>query len=169
MNRTVCLGIPAADASTKLLVAEAFASATFPLKVVVKNLMPHDVVFPEVPGLFLRHVASGGDDVEKQVVIRSLDLLQRLASSVEQVAVLNGHKRAMTITEVALSTPAPAPAEVAEAAVVALPAAATTPALVTEITVEFEAPAPAQAPEVAAPADPAAPAPATGKKSAKAT
>ena len=99
MTRTVDLGAPSLtgkDAND--LVAEVFADAAYPLKVLVRNHMPQDVVFPEVEGLFLRHVANRKDS-QKTVVIASHDLFQRLASSVEQIAELNHHELALTISE----------------------------------------------------------------------
>lgn len=101
MTRTVELGAPSLtgkDAND--LVAEVFADAAYPLKVVVQNHMPQDVVFPEVEGLFLRHVANAKDS-QKTVVIADADLFQRLASSVEQIAELSRCELALTISEVA--------------------------------------------------------------------
>lgn len=79
------------------LVAEAFGEAKYPLAVQVQNHMPRDVVFPEVKGLFLRHVANKKES-KAAVVIDSHDLFQRLASSVEQVAELNGYEHALTVS-----------------------------------------------------------------------
>ncbi|MDR1936435.1 MAG: hypothetical protein LBS49_12800 [Candidatus Accumulibacter sp.] len=101
MTRTVELGAPSLtgkDAND--LVAEVFADAAYPLKVVVQNHMPQDVVFPEVEGLFLRHVANRKDS-QKTVLIADHDLFQRLASSVEQIAELNRCELALTLSEVA--------------------------------------------------------------------
>lgn len=101
MTRTVELGAPSLtgkDAND--LVAEVFADAAYPLKVVVQNHMPQDVVFPEVEGLFLRHVANPKDS-RKAVVIADHDLFQRLASSVEQIAELSRCELALTISEAA--------------------------------------------------------------------
>ncbi|MFC4620787.1 HeH/LEM domain-containing protein [Comamonas nitrativorans] len=109
MTRTVELGAPSLtgkDAND--LVSEVFADAAYPLKVVVQNHMPQDVVFPEVEGLFLRHVANAKDS-QKTVVIADADLFQRLASSVEQIAELSRCELALTISEVAAAdTGAPA-------------------------------------------------------------
>jgi len=106
MTRSIEIGAPSLtgkDAND--LVAEVFGDATFPLKVVAQNLMPRNVVFPEVPGLFLRHV-SNAKDSQAAVEIASLDLFHRVASSVEQIAELNRYKSALTFTEVEASTPA---------------------------------------------------------------
>lgn len=77
-------------------VEQAFGKLAFPCDFLVKNLMPRDVVFPEVDGLFLKHCAdlSGG---QKQVTILSYELLQRLASSIEQIAELNGYAQALSL------------------------------------------------------------------------
>lgn len=98
MTRKVQLGAPSLtgkDAND--VVAEAFADATYPLKVEIVNLMPRNVTFPEVGGLFLRNVASGKPDVKGLATIVDHDQLQRLASSVEQIAELNKYASALTI------------------------------------------------------------------------
>lgn len=100
MTRIVELGAPSLtgkDAND--LVAEEFATAKYPLEVVITNRMPRNVVFPEVEGLFLRHVGSATGNQQK-VVIESHDQFQRLASSVEQIAELNSYEYALTIEEV---------------------------------------------------------------------
>lgn len=102
MSRIVKLGAPSLtgkDAND--LVAEVFGDAEYPLTVTVKNHMPTNVVFPEVPGLFLRHVANA-EESQKTVVIESHDLFQRLASSIEQVASLNRYALALTISDGAI-------------------------------------------------------------------
>lgn len=99
MTRTVELGAPSLTGKDcNDLVAEVFATAEYPLKVVVKNHMPRDVAFPEVDGLFLRHVANRKGS-QAAVVIADHDLFQRLASSVEQVAELNGYELALTVSD----------------------------------------------------------------------
>ncbi|MFA7556619.1 MAG: hypothetical protein WCZ20_02345, partial [Hydrogenophaga sp.] len=98
MTRKVQLGAPSLtgkDAND--VVAEAFADADYPHKVEITNLMPRNVTFPEVGGLFLRNVASRKPDVKGIVVITDHDQLQRLASSVEQIAELNKYAIALTI------------------------------------------------------------------------
>ena len=79
------------------LIANAFADASYPLRLHVSNHMPRDVVFPEVDGLFLRHVANHAES-QKSVTISSYDLLQRVTTSVAQVAELNGYAHALTLT-----------------------------------------------------------------------
>lgn len=97
------------------LVAKEFAKVKYPLKVVVTNHMPRDVVFPEVEGLFLTHCANEAGR-SATVEIASAEQLQRLASSIEQIAELNGYAQAIAIEEVSI-----APAKEAKA-----PAADTT-------------------------------------------
>lgn len=97
--RKVQLGAPSLTGKDcNDLVAETFADAKYPLNVLVQNHMPRDVVFPEAKGLFLRHVANPKES-KASVVIDSHDLFQRLASSIEQVAELNGYELALTISE----------------------------------------------------------------------
>lgn len=98
MTRKVQLGAPSLtgkDAND--VVAEAFADLTYPSKFEVTNLMPRNVTFPEVGGLFLRNVASRQNDVKAVVTIMDHDQLQRLASSVEQIAELNKYAVALTV------------------------------------------------------------------------
>ncbi|PIQ55369.1 MAG: hypothetical protein COW02_03425 [Comamonadaceae bacterium CG12_big_fil_rev_8_21_14_0_65_59_15] len=71
---------------------------------VVTNNMPCNAVFPEVEGLFLSHCANAAGRV-KAVVIESADAFQRLASSIEQIAELNGFASAVTIEEVEVIAP----------------------------------------------------------------
>jgi hypothetical protein len=105
MTRKVDLGAPSLtgkDAND--LVAKEFAKIKYPVKISVTNHMPRNAVFPEVDGLLLRHCADeAGRKVE--VIIESEDQFQRLASSVEQIAELNGYELALTIEEVAVVAP----------------------------------------------------------------
>lgn len=97
-NTVIKLGAPSLTGKdANQIVAEAFAHAKYPLAVKVKNHMPRDVVFPEVPGLFLKHVANARES-EKTVTIASHDLFQRVASSIEQIAELNRYELAVTIS-----------------------------------------------------------------------
>lgn len=106
MTKIVKLGAPSLTGKdANQLVAEAFADAKYPLTVTVKNHMPRDVVFPEVPGLFLKHVAHATKSV-KTVKVASHDLFQRVASSIEQIAELNRYKLAVTISDGAIPTEA---------------------------------------------------------------
>lgn len=120
MTRKVELGAPSLtgkDAND--LVAKEFAKAKYPLEVVFTNHMPRNVVFPEVDGLFLANCAAASGHV-KTVTIASDEVFQRLASSIEQIAELNGYELAITAEEVEVIAPAkgkttPAPAPVAAA------------------------------------------------------
>lgn len=102
MTKIVKLGAPSLTGKdANQLVAEAFADAKYPLTITVKNHMPRDVVFPEVPGLFLKHVANDKESA-KTVKVASHDLFQRVASSIEQIAELNRYKLAVTISDGAI-------------------------------------------------------------------
>lgn len=99
MTKIVKLGAPSLTGKdANQLVAEAFAGAKYPLAITVKNHMPRDVVFPEVPGLFLKHVAHATGNT-KTVKVASHDLFQRVASSIEQIAELNRYALAVTISD----------------------------------------------------------------------
>ena len=99
MTSKVELGAPSLTGKdANELVATEFAYAKYPIKVVVTNLMPRDVVFPEVDGLHLRHVGNEIGRV-RVVEITSADQFHRLASSIEQIAELNGYASAITIEE----------------------------------------------------------------------
>jgi len=100
MSTTITLGAPSlTDEDVNLLVSALFADAAYPLTVQVHNHMPRDVVFPEVSGLYLRHVANAKDS-QATVVIADHDQFQRLASSVAQIAELNDYAQALTISDV---------------------------------------------------------------------
>jgi len=86
----------------------AFADAQYPLTVVAENHMPRDVVFPEVDGLHLRHVASASG-THATVQIASFDQLARLASSIDQIARLNSYTRGVTLTQSSDDVTPPAP------------------------------------------------------------
>lgn len=99
MTKIVKLGAPSLTGKdANQVVAEAFADAEYPLTVMVKNHMPRDVALPEVPGLFLKHVANAEGSV-KVVEIQNHDLFQRVASSIEQIAELNRYELAVTISD----------------------------------------------------------------------
>lgn len=102
MTRQVVLGAPSLtqkDANEQ--VQKEFAKAKYPLPVLVINHMPRAVVFPEVEGLYLTHCAdTEGGGHRKEVTINNEDQLQRLASSIEQVAELNGYEKAIELIEV---------------------------------------------------------------------
>lgn len=113
MNRKVELGAPSLTGKdVNDLVAAEFGKAKYPLKVKVKNLMPRDVVFPEL-NLFLRHVAAA-DGTEAEVEVPNHEVFQRFATDVEQIAELNQYAQALVVEEVAVAkkaaADAPAPA-----------------------------------------------------------
>ena len=115
MTRKVELGAPSPGGKgANKQVADEFGKAKFPVKVKVTNHAPRTVVFPEITGLVLAHCASATGGV-KEVEIQSLDHLQRLASSTEQVAELNGYALFLTIEEVD-AAPAPKASKAAPAA-----------------------------------------------------
>ncbi len=75
------------------LVAATFKDAAFPLLLTVINLAAFSVSFPEISGLHIKP-CTHGDEATVVVTIPDYDALQRLASSIEQVAELN-HSEAM--------------------------------------------------------------------------
>lgn len=72
------------------LVAVAFKGAAFPLQLEFGNLVAHPLSFPEINGLYLKPCTHGGGSTVV-VTVDNYDALQRLASSIEQVAELNHH------------------------------------------------------------------------------
>jgi hypothetical protein len=99
MTRIVKIGAPSLTGKdANKLVADAFAQSQYPLTLTIRNHMPRDVVFPEVPGLFLRHVAHAAESVAT-VQIASADVLARVTSSIEQVAELNRYRLAVTLSD----------------------------------------------------------------------
>ncbi|PTQ86866.1 hypothetical protein [Nitrosomonas ureae] len=84
------------------LIAITFAECVYPINVEVVNCMPHDITLSEVKGLYLRGVTVFDGSNKKVVQIESEAQFIRLASSVQQIAVLNGHEYAvMTIETIA--------------------------------------------------------------------
>lgn len=71
------------------LVAEKFGGIGYPARIRFTSLVGMALSFPEVSGLFMKPI---GHDGEESVVveIKSHDAFQRLASSIEQIAELNG-------------------------------------------------------------------------------
>jgi hypothetical protein len=81
------------------LVAKAFADAAFPLTLTFVNKVPFALSFPEVSGLFLKPSNhDGGYTVTAQ--IKDYDALQRLASSIEQIAELNKRELLVEVFDV---------------------------------------------------------------------
>ncbi|MCK9394220.1 MAG: hypothetical protein M0Q44_01350 [Methylobacter sp.] len=75
------------------LVAAAYKDAAFPMQLKVTNLVARPLSFPEIAGLHLKP-CTHGDEATVVVTVPNYDALQRLASSIEQVAELN-HSEAM--------------------------------------------------------------------------
>lgn len=75
------------------LVAAAFKAADFPLQMVFTNLAAHALSFPEIGGLHLKP-CTHGDEATVVATVPNYDALQRLTSSIEQIAELN-HNEAM--------------------------------------------------------------------------
>jgi hypothetical protein len=87
MKRTVLLGAPSSTGKgAKQLIAEAFAAAAFPLLVTFENKVGRAFSLPEV-GIFLDPCTHPGH--VKTVTIRDFDILQRTASTIEQLGFLN--------------------------------------------------------------------------------
>lgn len=80
------------------LVASRFGGAPYPLKIKVKNLVFMMLTFPEVNGLHLKPIGHDDDDFAV-VTIRDSDHFHRLASSIAQVAELNGKAELVEISE----------------------------------------------------------------------
>lgn len=90
MKNKIFLGAPSSTGKgAKELIAATFAHLAFPLAVTFENRAAHAVSLPEV-GLTLQ--ACTHDGKIKTVVIKDFDALQRLGSSIEQIAFLHGHK-----------------------------------------------------------------------------
>jgi hypothetical protein len=99
MNRKVELGAPSLTGKdVNDQIAAEFGKAKYPLKVMVANQMPRDVVFPEL-NLFLRHVAAA-EGTEAEIEIPNHEVFQRFASDVEQIAELNQYAQALVVEEV---------------------------------------------------------------------
>ncbi|MGZ8220057.1 MAG: hypothetical protein ACXWT0_00265 [Methylobacter sp.] len=78
------------------LVKAAFKGLKYPAKIRFTNLIGMALSFPEVHGLFLKPV---GHDGEESVVVEIKDdpAFQRLASSIEQIAELNGKEQLLEV------------------------------------------------------------------------
>lgn len=99
MSESIVIGAPSKQGeSAASQVKKVFGKTDFPLKVQVENLMPRDCSFPEVPGLSLRHCANKSGLAVKEVLIPDLSTFCRLATSVEQIAVLNRYDQALKIS-----------------------------------------------------------------------
>ena len=95
MRISVEIGAPSlAKRGANEVVAEAFKDVEFPLDVEFKNFMPRNVSFPEIEGLYLKHVAAL-EGTKITLRVNNFDQLQRLTSSVEAIAELNKYNPAM--------------------------------------------------------------------------
>lgn len=95
MRISVEIGAPSlAKRGANEVVSEAFKDVEFPLDVEFKNFMPRNVSFPEIEGLYLKHVAAL-EGTKITLRVNNFDQLQRLTSSVEAIAELNKYNPAM--------------------------------------------------------------------------
>ncbi len=93
----ITLGAPSlSGVGASELVSAEFKDAVFPLKIKVESLVSNSLVFPEVKGLFL-----SGASASVVVKIQDADELQRLVSSIEQVAEANQFEAILTIESLA--------------------------------------------------------------------
>ncbi|MER2511494.1 MAG: hypothetical protein ABTQ25_03575 [Nitrosomonas ureae] len=114
-RKRVELGAPSLTGRVAELIAETFAGCVYPVEVEAVNRMPHDITLSEVRGLYLRGVTVSDGSNKKVVQIESEDQFIRLASSVQQIAALNGHEYAvMTIETIAGDELEPEPEPVPE-------------------------------------------------------
>ncbi len=100
MARKIELGSPSFVRVAIASLIGAFADATYPVKVVITNNMPRDISLPDI-GLFLRHVCNPEGENRREVILQGFDQLQRLASNIGQISMLNDYQyAAMTVEEV---------------------------------------------------------------------
>lgn len=100
MARKIELGSPSFLKVAIASLVGAFANATYPVKVVITNNMPRDISLPDI-GLFLRHVCDPKGENRREVMLQGFDQLQRLASNIGQISMLNDYQyAAMTVEEV---------------------------------------------------------------------
>jgi hypothetical protein len=95
--KKVILGAPSLtgkDANS--VVSEAFKGLVYPAKIRFTNMIGMALSFPEVRGLFLEPI---GHDGKESVVVEINDesAFQRLASSIEQIAELNGKEQLLSV------------------------------------------------------------------------
>lgn len=102
MARKIELGSPSfLKVAIVALIEGAFANAKFPIKAVITNNMPRDISLPDI-GVFLRHVCNPDGENRREVELQNIDQLQRLASNIGQISMLNDYQyAAMTVEEVA--------------------------------------------------------------------
>ena len=100
MARKIELGSPSFVKVAIASLIGAFADASYPVKVVITNNMPRDISLPDI-GVFLRHVCNPDGENRSEVELQNIDQLQRLASNIGQISMLNDYQyAAMTVEEV---------------------------------------------------------------------
>ncbi len=100
MARKIELGSPSFVKVAIASLIGAFADASYPVKVVITNNMPRDISLPDI-GVFLRHVCNPNGENRREVELQNIDQLQRLASNIGQISMLNDYQyAAMTVEEV---------------------------------------------------------------------
>lgn len=93
------LGADTQAAAVKTQINTAVKGKAFPRRMRFTNHLPRDICLPEIKGLFLKH--SGDSNGASTVIeVQNLSDLQRVVSSVVQIAALNHAKKAMTIEDI---------------------------------------------------------------------
>lgn len=96
-EKTLTIGAPSLTGEdVHAEVKELFEAAKYPLTVTFTNSMPCAACFPEVDGLYLKHVAAA-DGQSRALAVPDYDTLQRVSSSIAQIAELNHYNPAMTL------------------------------------------------------------------------
>ena len=97
MPKALKLGAPSLTGKdANALVSEHFKDAAYPLKLKFTNLIGMALSFPEVSGLFMKPIGHDGEE-SVVVTISGEPALQRLASSIEQIAELNGKEELLEV------------------------------------------------------------------------
>lgn len=104
MARKIELGSPSFMKVALASLVGTFANATYPVKVVITNNMPRDISLPDI-GLFLRHVCNPNGENRREIEIQSVDQMQRLASNIGQISLLNDYQYAAMTVEEAVDEP----------------------------------------------------------------
>jgi hypothetical protein len=97
--KKIIIGAPSLTGGSANEVGAEFNDLIFPIDIKFTNLVARGLTFPEVNGLALEscaHSEAGTVTVE----VDSLDALNRLVSSIEQVAELNGYAELLAIEPV---------------------------------------------------------------------
>jgi hypothetical protein len=88
--------ITKSQADTLNAVVAEFGHGVFPLVISVENTMPRNAVFPELDSMLL--FPAGHEKAKGNYKVNNLDQLKRFASSVSQIAELNGFDEAMRVS-----------------------------------------------------------------------